>query len=105
MNTLVNNDDNANNDNEDNAGTTNSTGEAFHMTLKNALRYFQQKDSNVDPHLAYCVQFPNGESCRQVNVRLEPALMAVMRTQSSVFVIAPAIPAQGMLAFFADVIP
>lgn len=70
-----------------------------------AVTHLQHAPSGADPRLSYCIQFPNGESCRQVNVRLEPALMAVMRTQSPVFVVAPAVPAQGILAFFVDVIP
>ncbi|EPY18139.1 hypothetical protein AGDE_15923 [Angomonas deanei] len=73
--------------------------------LKEAVKWLQHHPTDKDLRLSYCVQFPNGESCRQVNVRLEPAMMAVMRTQSPVFVVAPHVPAQGMLAFFADVIP
>ncbi|KAG8347289.1 6-phosphofructo-2-kinase/fructose-2,6-biphosphatase [Trypanosoma vivax] len=67
-------------------------------------RLFYVSDG-IDPSMLYCVQFPHGESCRQVNVRLEPALMAVMRVQGPVFVVASPIPAQGALAFFNDVLP
>lgn len=58
-----------------------------------------------NPFLNYCVQFPNGESCRQVNVRLESALMSIMRAGCSVLIVAPPIPAQGVVAFFTDVRP
>ena len=76
-----------------------------YATHEEAVAHLQHAPTGVDPRLSYCIQFPNGESCRQVNVRLEPALMAVMRTQSPVFVVAPPVPAQGVLAFFMDVIP
>nr|CCC89739.1 putative 6-phosphofructo-2-kinase/fructose-2,6-biphosphatase [Trypanosoma congolense IL3000] len=66
---------------------------------------FLHVPNGADPRLSYCVQFPNGESCRQVNVRLEQALMAVMRVKAPVFVVASAAPAQGILAFFADELP
>lgn len=58
-----------------------------------------------NPVLNYCVQFPNGESCRQVNVRLESALLSIMRAGCSVLIVAPPIPAQGVVAFFTDVRP
>ncbi|KEG14589.1 putative 6-phosphofructo-2-kinase/fructose-2,6-biphosphatase [Trypanosoma grayi] len=70
-----------------------------------AIRRFRHVPNGADPRMSYCVQFPNGESCRQVNVRLEPALMAVMRSQGPVFVLASQVPAQGTLAFFTDVMP
>ncbi|ESL09275.1 6-phosphofructo-2-kinase/fructose-2,6-biphosphatase [Trypanosoma rangeli SC58] len=70
-----------------------------------AILRFRHVPNGTDPRLSYCVQFPNGESCRQVNVRLEPALMAVMRVQGPVFVVATSVPAQGVLAFMADVLP
>ncbi|CAG9567306.1 putative 6-phosphofructo-2-kinase/fructose-2,6-bipho sphatase [Leishmania major strain Friedlin] len=76
-----------------------------YATHEEAVSHLQRTLSGADPRLSYCTQLPNGESCRQVNVRLEPALMAVMRTQSPVFVVAPAVPAQGILSFFMDVIP
>ncbi|CAJ1985822.1 6-phosphofructo-2-kinase/fructose-2 -6-biphosphatase [Leishmania donovani] len=76
-----------------------------YATHEEAVSHLQRALSGADPRLSYCTQLPNGESCRQVNVRLEPALMAVMRTQSPVFVVAPAVPAQGILSFFMDVIP
>ncbi|ORC93374.1 putative 6-phosphofructo-2-kinase/fructose-2,6-biphosphatase [Trypanosoma theileri] len=82
---------------------------AFHRQYFNkgeqAIGRFRHIPDGTDPRLSYCVQFPNGESCRQVNVRLEPALMAVMRVQGPVFVVASAVPAQGVLAFFTDVLP
>ncbi|CCW68858.1 unnamed protein product [Phytomonas sp. Hart1] len=74
-------------------------------SFEDALRCLCRFPTDVDPSLAYNMHFPNGESFRQVSVRLEPALMAVMRTQSSVFVVASPITAQGVLAFFADVMP
>jgi broad specificity phosphatase PhoE len=61
--------------------------------------------ADENPILNYCVQFPNGESCRQVNVRLESALLSIMRAGCSVLVVAPPIPAQGVVAFFTDVRP
>ncbi|EKF32877.1 6-phosphofructo-2-kinase/fructose-2,6-biphosphatase, putative [Trypanosoma cruzi marinkellei] len=70
-----------------------------------ATSRFLHVPNGTDPRLSYCVQFPNGESCRQVNVRLEPALMAVMRVQGPVFVVATSVPAQGVLAFFTDAMP
>ncbi|RNF04956.1 putative 6-phosphofructo-2-kinase/fructose-2,6-biphosphatase [Trypanosoma rangeli] len=70
-----------------------------------AILRFRHVPNGTDPRLSYCVQFPNGESCRQVNVRLEPALMAVMRVQGPVVVVATSVPAQGVLAFMADVLP
>ncbi|EAO00287.1 6-phosphofructo-2-kinase 1 [Trypanosoma cruzi] len=70
-----------------------------------ATSRFLHVPNGTDPRLSYCVQFPNGESCRQVNVRLEPALMAVMRVQGPVFVVATSVPAQGVLAFFTDTMP
>ncbi|KAG5486989.1 hypothetical protein CUR178_08417 [Leishmania enriettii] len=76
-----------------------------YATHEEAVSHLQRAFSGADPRLSYCTQLPNGESYRQVNVRLEPALMAVMRTQSPVFVVAPAVPAQGILSFFMDVIP
>ncbi|CBZ23213.1 uncharacterized protein [Leishmania mexicana MHOM/GT/2001/U1103] len=76
-----------------------------YATHEEAVSHLQRALSGADPRLSYCTQLPNGESYRQVNVRLEPALMAVMRTQSPVFVVAPAVPAQGILSFFMDVIP
>lgn len=57
------------------------------------------------PSLNYTTAFPNGESFRQVLSRLEPALMAVMRSQTPVFVVSPLIPTQGLLAFFLDIVP
>ncbi|KAH9599150.1 6-phosphofructo-2-kinase [Trypanosoma melophagium] len=72
---------------------------------KEAISRFLHIPDGTDPRLSYCVQFPNGESCRQVNVRLEPALMAVLRVQGPVLVMASAVPAQGVLAFFTDVVP
>ncbi|KPI84197.1 putative 6-phosphofructo-2-kinase/fructose-2 6-biphosphatase [Leptomonas seymouri] len=89
-----------------NDGLANALPPPVHYaTHSEAAVHLQHAPTGVDPRLSYCIQFPNGESCRQVNVRLEPALMAVMRTQSPVFVVAPAVPAQGVLAFFMDVIP
>ncbi|KAG5487752.1 hypothetical protein LSCM1_08118 [Leishmania martiniquensis] len=76
-----------------------------YATHVEAVSHLRRASSGADPRLSYCTQLPNGESYRQVNVRLEPALMAVMRTQSPVFVIAPAVPAEGVLSFFLDVIP
>lgn len=70
-----------------------------------AIRRFRHIPDGTDLRLSYRVQFPHGESCRQVNVRLEPALMTIMRVRGPVFVFATAVPAQGVLAFFADVIP
>lgn len=57
------------------------------------------------PYFDYTIAFPNGESFRQVLSRLEPALMAVMRSQTPVFLVAPLIPTQGLLAFFLDIVP
>ncbi|AIN95310.1 6-phosphofructo-2-kinase/fructose-2,6-biphosphatase, putative [Leishmania panamensis] len=79
--------------------------QVHYATHEEAVSHLQGAVSGADPRLSYCTQLPNGESYRQVNVRLEPALMAVMRTQSPVFVVAPAVPAQGILSFFMDVIP
>lgn len=74
-------------------------------SIREAMRYLQPPPTSRSPQLAYSVQFPNGESCRQVNVRLEPALMAVMRTQSPVFVVTSQVPAEGLVAFFSDLMP
>ncbi|GET85584.1 6-phosphofructo-2-kinase/fructose-2,6-biphospha ta se,putative [Leishmania tarentolae] len=79
--------------------------QVHYATHEEAVSHLQRALSGADPRLSYCTQLPNGESCRQVNARLEPALMAVMRTQSPVFVVAPALPAQGILSFFLDVMP
>ncbi|CCW61458.1 unnamed protein product [Phytomonas sp. EM1] len=74
-------------------------------SFTDAIRCLHRPPADVDPSLAYNMHFPNGESFRQVSVRLESALMAVMRTQSPVFVVASSIAAQGVLAFFTDVMP
>ncbi|KAG5511941.1 hypothetical protein JKF63_07766 [Porcisia hertigi] len=76
-----------------------------YATHEEAIAHLQRAPDGVDPRLAYGIPLPNGESFRQVNVRLEPALMAIMRSQSPVFVVAPAVPAQGVLSFFMDLIP
>lgn len=57
------------------------------------------------PRMNYCVQFPCGESCRQVNVRLESVLMSITRCGCPVLVVAPEVPAQGVIAFFTDTRP
>ncbi|CBH09940.1 6-phosphofructo-2-kinase/fructose-2,6-biphospha tase,putative [Trypanosoma brucei gambiense DAL972] len=85
-------------------GTAECASDAANICAE-GLRRFLHVPNGADPRLSYCVQFPNGESCRQVNVRLEPALMAVMRVRGPVFVVASSVPAQGVLAFFADALP
>lgn len=55
--------------------------------------------------LNYAVSFPRGESCRMCNVRLESALFEIMRSNGPVMVIAPRVPAQGVMAFLTDVLP
>eukprot|EP00658_Telonema_sp_P-2_P082543 TRINITY_DN8747_c0_g1_i7.p1 TRINITY_DN8747_c0_g1~~TRINITY_DN8747_c0_g1_i7.p1 ORF type:complete len:129 (+),score=23.21 TRINITY_DN8747_c0_g1_i7:205-591(+) len=55
--------------------------------------------------LNYAVSFPRGESCRMCNVRLEGALFEIMRSNGPIMVIAPKVPAQGVLAFLTDVLP
>lgn len=76
----------------------------FEQHFANAS-YSSSRAPNFYPTLNFTAVFPNGESVRQVVSRLEPALMAVMRSQKPVFVIAPMIPVQGLLAFFLDVVP
>ena len=78
---------------------------AASVNKTSALDILRHNPSSVDPRLNYCVQFPGGESCRQVNVRLESALMHVMRCGTPVLVVAPPVPAQGVVAFFTDVRP
>lgn len=57
------------------------------------------------PPQNYTVAFPRGESCRQVNVRLETALLQIMRLDGPVMVVAPLVPLQGVIAFLSDVLP
>jgi broad specificity phosphatase PhoE len=52
------------------------------------------------PH--YHMTFPRGESCRQVNVRLERAIMEIMRIDGPVLIIAPLNPIQGLAAFLSE---
>lgn len=54
---------------------------------------------------AYNTGYPRGESARQVNVRLEHTLLAALRCTTPLFVLCPEAPAQGFLAFVADLLP
>lgn len=85
--------------------TTSTTAAAAAANKTSALDILRHQPTSADPRLNYCVQFPGGESCRQVNVRLESALMHVMRCGMPVLVVAPPVPAQGVVAFFTDVRP
>lgn len=102
--------------------------EAFQRHPKTSGLLFQNKEPNLDPPtrhesresqaemcphdcpelpmFAYTVSFVRGgESARQVNVRIEPALLEIMRADGPVIVIANPTPAKGVLAFITDELP
>ena len=57
------------------------------------------------PRINYQVAFPCGESCRQVNLRIEPVLLDIQRSRNPVVVVSPDIPAAGIIAYFTDTLP
>jgi broad specificity phosphatase PhoE len=62
--------------------------------------------SRPDFHVRkYTVAYPQGESCRQVNQRIEPVLLDIVRAEGPVLIVAKPTPAQGVLAYLCDVKP
>jgi len=73
---------------------------------KESQTEYCQHDCPLMPTFAYTVSFVRGgESARQVNVRIEPALLEIMRADGPVIVIADPTPAKGVLAFITDQLP
>jgi broad specificity phosphatase PhoE len=72
---------------------------------KEVISQLWRQPSRAYPRLNYCMQFPQGESYRQVMVRLESALMEIMRCPNAVLFVSAYVPAQGALAFLTDIRP
>lgn len=62
--------------------------------------------SRSDFHIRrYTAAYPSGESCRQVNLRLEPMIFEALQARRPMLIVAKPTPAQGILAYFTGVRP
>lgn len=68
------------------------------------LRFCSCSDGAAS-HCLRPAQCARGENYWRVSMRLEPVLMAVMRSQGPVFVVATPAPAQGVFGYFTDIMP
>lgn len=78
----------------------------FRFESRESQPDFCPHDCSPMPTFSYTVSFVRGgESTRQVNVRIEPALLEIMRADGPAIVIADPTPAKGVLAFMTDELP